>query len=128
MRRGLVLSLLVSTTLLFGSPALAQDATAPGPAPEIITSFDPDGEPCTGVPDAVPGVFDFTAACTQHDACYAAAGDRLACDLAFRQAMIAACQAQFPSAFDPRRYTCLSFAELYFVGVRLVGGFSFPTP
>lgn len=125
MRRGLAFGLLFSLMLMVGSPALAQDATAT--APDVLTSFDPDGEPCTGVPDAIPGVFDFTAACTQHDACYAAGGDRLACDLAFRQAMISACRTQHPDATDPRRYTCLTFAELYFVGVRLLGGFTFPT-
>lgn len=125
MRRGLALSFLFSLTLLFGTPAVAQDATASPTAPAVLTSFDPDGEPCTGVPDAIPGVFDFTAACTQHDACYAAGGDRLACDVAFRQAMISACQTQHPDVSDPRRYTCLTFAELYFVGVRLFGGFFF---
>ncbi len=80
------------------------------------------------MPDATPGVFDFTAACIQHDACYAAAGDRLACDTAFRQAMIAACFAQFPDVYDARRYTCLTFAELYYFGVRLFGGFFYPRP
>ncbi len=37
--------------------------------------------------------------------------------------MIALCEAQHPDAFDPRRYACLGFAELYFIGVRLFGHF-----
>ena len=123
MRRVLALSLLLSV-LFMVAPASAQQTTAA--APPILTSFDPDGEPCTGVPDAIPGVFDFTAACVRHDACYAGGGDRLACDTAFRQAMIAACLAQHPGIHDARRYTCLAFAELYYVGVRLFGGFFFP--
>ena len=124
MRRVLALSLLLSFVFLVGSPVHAQGATAA--PPPILTVFDPDGEPCTGVPDAVPGVFDFTAACIRHDACYAAAADRLACDTAFRQAMIGACLAQHPVAYDARRYTCLLFAELYYAGVRLFGGFFYP--
>ena len=124
MRRVVTLSLLVSVLFLVGNPAHAQEATA-APFP-VLSRFDPDGEPCTGVPDAIPGVFDFTAACTQHDACYAAAGDRLACDLTFRQAMVAGCLAQSPSVYDARRYICLAFAELYYAGVRLFGGYFFP--
>lgn len=94
----------------------------------VFTSLDPDGEPCTGVPDAIPGVFDFTAACIHHDACYASAGDRLACDMALRQAMTAACLAQRPDVYHVRRYTCLAFAELYYFGVRLFGGLFYPRP
>jgi hypothetical protein len=123
MRRVLALGLLLSVLFVVGNPAHAQEATA---APSIVGTFDPDGEPCTGVPDAIPGVFDFTAACLQHDRCYAAGVNRLACDVAFRQALIASCLSQHPDAYDPRRYTCLALAELYYGGVRLFGGFSFP--
>ncbi len=126
MRRVLVLSLLVSVLVLVPNVTEAREAT-PAP-PSILTGLDPDGEPCTGVPDAIPGVFDFIAACIRHDACYAAAGDRLACDTAFRQAMIAACLTQRPDVYDARRHTCLVFAELYFAGVRLFGGFFYPRP
>lgn len=120
MRRVLVAALVLSVTVLLGTTPVHAQTVPP------ITSFDPDGEPCTGVPDAIPGVFDFTAACTQHDACYAEGVDRLACDVAFRTDMIEACQAQHPDVFDPRRYRCLTFAELYFIGVRLFGGAFFP--
>ena len=88
----------------------------------LIDAF-PDGGNCTGVPDAVPGIFDFTDACAVHDVCYASGQPQLACDEAFRQQMVAACAADFPSALDARRYLCLTFAQLYYFGVRLFGQF-----
>ena len=127
MRRGAAMGLVFSVILTLASPAVAHGATTTPSAPAILTSFDPDGEPCTGVPNSVPGVFDFTAACANHDACYAAGSDRQACDVAFREEMITACDTQHPEVYDPRRYTCLSFAELYYIGVRIFGGFFFPT-
>ena len=123
--RGSARAALLALVVILGTPAVAH--AAPAAAPTIITSLDPDGEPCTGVPNSVPGVFNFTAQCAQHDACYVAGGDRLACDTTFRQAMVSACTAQHPDLADPRRYLCLTFAELYFLGVRLFGGFFFPT-
>jgi hypothetical protein len=92
--------------------------------PEVFPPIN-DATPCTGVPETIPGIFDFTEACVAHDACYAAGVDRLACDLAFREDMIAACETQHPDPFDFQRQVCLGFAELYFFGVRLFGQFSF---
>lgn len=111
--------------------ALASTATPAGAqgAPvehvDIATLIDafPDGGTCTGVPDAIPGIFDFTNACAVHDVCYASGQPQLACDEAFRQQMAAACAVQHPSAVDPRRYLCLTFAQLYFFGVRIFGQF-----
>ena len=101
--------------------ALAQQVLA---TPQLLTLLD-DGGTCTGVPDQIPGIYDFTAACAAHDACYALGVDRLACDQVFRQAMLASCTALHPQLFDIRRYLCIGAAELYFLGVRLFGGFAF---
>ncbi|HJV08252.1 MAG TPA: phospholipase A2 [Acidimicrobiales bacterium] len=121
MRRAWCAVLLVVAALgLAVAPAGAQQVP-----PDIATLIDafPDGGACTGVPDAIPGVFDFTAACAAHDACYASGAPQLQCDDAFRQAMNASCAAAFPSALDGRRYVCLTFAQLYYFGVRLFGQF-----
>ena len=116
MKRLLVTAVLV-VGLVAGGPAASSGAQE--------RLFEDDGV-CTAVPDQLPGIFDFTEACQAHDACYAAAEDRLACDLAFRQDMIQLCQAQHPAVLDPARLVCQTFAELYFLGVRLFGGFAFP--
>ena len=94
-------------------------------APAAPAGADFDGGACTLVPDQIPGLLDFTAACVRHDACYAAGVDRLACDRTFRLDMIGLCQAQHPEALDPARLICITFAELYFLGVRLFGGPAF---
>jgi hypothetical protein len=141
MRRVWLPVLVLAALVVPALPAAAEDAAPPAapaapaaagaPSPSdivsLLASFDPDGGACTGVPDAIPPIFDFTASCQQHDACYAQAVDRQACDVAFRQNMIGECDAQHPSALDANRYACLSFAELYFLGVRVFGGFFFPS-
>jgi hypothetical protein len=114
-------AVLVLAALVFAAPPAFSDEVST----EVIPAPLDDGGACTGAPETLPGIFDFTDACEQHDACYAEGVDRLACDLAFRQDLIAACTAQHPDAFDARRYACFGFAELYFIGVRLVGGFFF---
>ncbi len=121
MRRVCVVALLTLSVIVFtAAPAFSEE-----PSTDAIPALIDDGGACTGAPETLPGIFDFTEACEQHDACYAEGVDRLACDLAFREDLIAACVVQHPDAFDPRRYACLGFAELYFIGVRLVGGFFF---
>ena len=135
MRRLTVALLLLTGLVLYGQPASADEPEAADvgdvavtqaalPLPDLLGQFD-DGGACTGVPDAIPGIFDFTAACARHDACYRAGLDRLACDEAFREDMLAACQTQHPDPFDPRRFVCFGFAELYFTGVRVFGDFAF---
>ena len=126
MRRTCVATLALMVALLQGAPAAgAEEAVVAPPSIEsLLTAFD-DGGACTGVPDTLPGIFDFTEACEEHDVCYAAGGDRLACDLEFREDLIEACAAQHPEAFAVGRIGCLVFAELYFLGVRLFGGFFF---
>lgn len=124
--------LVVGVLALYGTPAAAQEATStaivvtsPGGfgLPHVLN----DGEPCTGVPNSTPGVFDFTSACEAHDQCYAGGVDRLACDVEFRADLIESCVVQHPDAFNPARYVCVGLAELYFAGVRLFGGFFFPS-
>jgi hypothetical protein len=133
MRRVWLPVLVLAALVVPALPAAAADAPvtvavpAGGDIASLLASFDPDGGACTGVPDAIPPVFDFTASCEQHDACYAQGVDRQACDVAFREDMIAECETQHPDALDANRYACLSFAELYFLGVRAFGGFFFPS-
>ena len=121
-----VLAVLLTVALIGGAPAAGAQEVPPADAAigDLLQVLD-DGEPCTGVPDALPGIFDFTSACQEHDVCYAAGVNRLACDVELRSDLVALCVSQHPDAFDPRRYVCLGFAELYFLGVRLFGGFFF---
>jgi hypothetical protein len=117
-------SVLVVVALAFSAgPAGAQEATVEQTDVAALIDAFPDGGACTGVPDAIPGIFDFTDACAVHDACYASGQPQLACDEAFRQAMVATCVTDFPSALDGRRYLCFTFAQLYYFGVRLFGQF-----
>jgi hypothetical protein len=111
--------LAVAALALYAPPAGAQTATVA--RIEIPLA---DGEPCTGVPDALPGIFDFTSACASHDLCYAGGAQTQAtCDAQFVQDMTALCVAEHPAALDPLRYVCLTFAQLYYAGVRLFGQF-----
>ncbi len=115
MRRVCISVLLLAAIVLSAPPVGAEEGSDPTlPVAVISPALPGDGDACTGVPDTLPGIFDFTAACESHDACYAAGVDRLACDLAFREDLVAACQSQHPDLFDPRRYACLFFANLYF--------------
>ena len=123
--RRLCCSMLVVAALAFcAAPAGAQEATAAdADASSLLVD---DGGTCTAVPDSIPGIFDFSDACASHDACYAAGElPRATCDNQFRQDMNAACIAQHPSAFDPARYACLFFAQLYYGGVVFFGQFFF---
>lgn len=129
MRRMGCTVLVVAALAVCAGPASAQEAAvAEADVSTLVSSvplFD-DGGFCTGVPDRVPGIFDFTDACAAHDACYA--GDQqpqAQCDEQFRQDMNAACVTQHPSALDPARYACLFFAQLYYAGVVFFGQFFF---
>lgn len=119
-------TVMVATALAVSAgPAGAQEATVEATeVAALVSPFPDDGGTCTGVPDAIPGIFDFTDACTAHDECYASGEQtQAACDEAFRQDMVAACAVQHPSALYGRRYACLAFAHLYYAGVRLFGQF-----
>ncbi len=126
MRRLLWAVLMVATLASSAAPAGAQEAVAGSSDAVTLVSLFPDGGTCTGVPDTIPGIFDFTGACANHDACYASREQtRAQCDEAFRSDMVAACAVQHPSALGPARYACLTFAQLYYAGVRLFGQFFF---
>lgn len=127
MRRLLCTVLAVAALAVPAAPAGAQDAAAEDvDVATQIAPFPDDGGTCTGVPDTIPGIFDFTDACAAHDECYASGGQTQAqCDESLRQDMVATCAVQHPSALDAGRYLCLTFAQLYFFGVRLFGGFFF---
>lgn len=124
MRRMLWTMLVVTALVLSTGPAGAQEVTVDEvDVATLVSLFPDDGGTCTGVPDAIPGIFDFTDACATHDACYASGEDQAVCDEVFRQDTIAACVAQHPSALGAPRYACLFFAHLYYAGVRLFGQF-----
>jgi hypothetical protein len=124
MRRVWCTVLVVAALAFHAGPASAQQATVEHLDVATLIDQFPDGGSCTGVFDAIPGIFDFTAACAAHDVCYASGTQtQLACDDAFRQNMVAACATQHPSALDGRRFLCLTFAQLYYFGVRLFGQF-----
>ena len=129
MRRMFCTVLVVAAVALWAPPAGAQEATLEQFDVSTLISLVPlfdDGGVCTGVPDTIPGIFDFSDACANHDACYAAGEQtRAACDEAFRQDLNAACVAQHPSALDPARYACLFLAQLYHAGVVFFGQFLF---
>lgn len=119
MRRLFCSVLVVASLALYATPAGANQVAVD----QIDMSFD-DGGSCTGVPDTIPGIFDFTSACASHDLCYAGGVQTQAqCDTRFRQDMTALCVAQHPAALDPVRYVCLTFAQLYYAGVRFFGQF-----
>ena len=123
MRRVWCAVLVVAALAFSAAPAGAQEAAIEQSDLVALIDAFPDGGSCTGVPDTIPGIFDFTDACAAHDACYASGEAQLPCDDAFRDDMVAECVADFPSAVDPRRHLCLTFAQLYYFGVRLFGQF-----
>ncbi|MGH9225807.1 MAG: hypothetical protein ACRD2W_18935 [Acidimicrobiales bacterium] len=130
MRRLLVGILVVTAIMLAGSgrPAGADDrvevarqALAISDLGELFEILDADGEPCSAVPNSIPGIFDFSPACAAHDRCYVRGGENSACDSQFLTDMLALCAAQHPQALDPTRYLCQAFALLYYGGVVIFG-------
>lgn len=124
MRRLVVALLLLSGLVLYGQPAGADEADVEEASAVLLDPTDllppvDDEGPCTGAPETLPGIFDFTEACAAHDACYAQGEDRGACDEAFREDLVASCVAQHADASDPRRYFCLGFAAVYYTAVRV---------
>jgi hypothetical protein len=101
----------------------------PGSGGGVAMAQQPDacGNDVLDVPDS-GATFNFTAACEQHDACYAAGGteaDRNACDQAFRAAMQQSCSEMWPS--QPLRLRiCNGVANTYYLGVHLFGWLFFP--
>ena len=51
---------------------------------------------CTGIIDGIPGVFNFTAACVEHDKCYSLCGKtQVGCDTEFLANMLTSCASSF---------------------------------
>ena len=60
----------------------------------------------------------FTPACNNHDVCYATHSlSRSACDAVFYKEMVGLCK----DHRDTNYYGCLSWAGLYYAGVRIFG-------
>jgi hypothetical protein len=75
---------------------------------------------CNFVPDSF-GRANFKLACDAHDACYRSSTDRLTCDLLLLAGLQAACNVYPEGSY--LRLTCYTVASIYFIGVRLFGGF-----
>lgn len=73
------------------------------------------------MPDAIPGIFDFTDACATHDECYASGQQTRPVPRVLPAGHGRHRRRPYPSAHDARRYLCLTFTQLYFFGVRLLG-------
>ena len=80
---------------------------------------------CNFVPDTF-GDADFSDACRAHDVCYSPGSpiDRMQCDLLFLQALTAECAEAYQFDFACR-LICNALAGIYFLGVRLFGGFAY---
>jgi len=83
------------------------------------------GDGCTGVPDEVPGFYDYQGSCDQHDQCYVddpyGEGEegRLRCDQEFHQSMQTECAAVHVEGASLEQ--CTDVADLYYWGVRTFG-------
>lgn len=82
-----------------------------------------EGDSCTAVPDNF-GRANFTTACAIHDQCYSpqSSTDRLQCDQQLLLNLRLACYRAY--ATQPGLLlTCYTVAAIYYVGVRLLGGY-----
>jgi hypothetical protein len=82
-----------------------------------------EGDSCTAVPDNF-GSANFTTACGIHDQCYSpeSSTDRLQCDQELLLNLRLACYQAY--AMRPGLLlTCYTVAAIYYVGVRLFGGY-----
>jgi hypothetical protein len=79
------------------------------------------GDSCTAVPDYF-GAAKFTDACADHDECYDSKTDRAVCDWQLLLDLRSACYRVY--RYQPGLLlTCYSVAAIYYVGVRLFGGY-----
>jgi hypothetical protein len=122
MHRRIVLFVSLLAALALAAPAGASAKSPSDLAPsvaeaqEATTACGPGGVGDQLVPDSGPW-FNFTAACANHDACYAAQQGQLNCDNWFRDDMYAHC------ATRPwyQRGLCRSTANVYYDAVRRFG-------
>lgn len=126
----LVAALAVSVSGSFSSTASAA-GVAGGVSSERVVAVPVDycGNDTIDVPDRTP-FFDFASACQAHDQCYDqnnTPSGHAACDEQFLVAMRASCDQMWPVSgpwdfFQLRnRRTCYSYAQLYYLGVRIGG-------
>lgn len=78
---------------------------------------------CTAVPDNF-GSANFTSACSTHDKCYSpqSSTDRLPCDQQLLANLRLACFQAY-STKPTQLLSCYTVAVIYYVGVRLFGGY-----
>ncbi len=104
-----------------GGSCDAQAATAAAPAPAPAAQVDFCGTRYFNVPELW-----FSSACAGHDACYAAHQGKAACDNAFLNDMLAACEHTGSSSGGVRsgatRASCRAAAHLYYKAVVVGGG------
>jgi hypothetical protein len=108
-----------------GGSCDAQAATAEQPAAPAAT---PQRDFCGSRYVNAPELW-FTSACEGHDRCYAAHRGKAACDTAFLNDMLAACEHVGSSASGVRsgvtRASCRAAAHLYYKAVVVGGGPSY---
>ena len=82
-----------------------------------------ESDSCTAVPDNF-GRADFTSACDIHDQCYSpqSSTDRLQCDRQLLTNLRLACYQTYSANYALLR-SCYTVASIYYIGVRLFGGF-----
>lgn len=93
-----------------------------------VSLGDPTGETVCGslgldklIPDTMKGLFDFTAACGWHDACYGRCGEKKSyCDKIFHGHMLRHCRTR-PHNNSFYRTRCEEWADKYYQGVKTGG-------
>lgn len=82
-----------------------------------------EDDSCTAVPDSF-GSADFTPACAIHDQCYSPGSsiDRAECDLQLLLNLRRACYQAYATR-PAQLLTCYTVAAIYYIGVRLFGGY-----
>ena len=82
-----------------------------------------ENDSCTAVPDSF-GSANFTRACAIHDQCYGpeSSTDRAQCDLQLLGYLRLACYQAYATR-PAQLLTCYTVAAIYYIGVRLFGGY-----
>ena len=95
--------------------------TAKSRVAALASTSPAQSDSCTAVPDNF-GSAIFTSACATHDLCYSSSTDRLRCDQRLLLDLRAACYQAYwrqPGLL----LSCYTVAAIYYVGVRLFGGY-----
>jgi hypothetical protein len=101
-------------------PAAAGDRSIRQAKARVASASESATDSCNFGPDSF-GLADFGPACQAHDDCYSSSTDRLVCDLLLLRLLREACNV-YPAG-SSLQLTCYTVASIYFVGVRLFGGF-----